>query len=272
MRAIHRYASLMHGYYISRRTPVLVYSSERSGSTLVYESLKRHGELAVVTHGLDASGAERISGSAKWVLRHVLPGTRRYKVVSLVRDPVDTMLSTFARFCHDQVVRETGNPAASAGDIAPRFGPEYLEKRGYDRQLTWFEDHLEKHLGIDVYAHPFDTSRRCTQLATPRCDVLLLRTELDDRAKSRAIGEFIGHSDFTMAGDVEYVRRNYEASGKPGEQAAYAESYKALKRTAEIPDDHWAYIRASRLARHFFTPEELEKSRARYVRARANTA
>lgn len=272
MHALRRYISLMSGYYLRGRTPIIVYSLERTGSTLVYESLRRHGELAVVTHGLDVSGTSRISGSARWALRHVVPGSRRYRVISLIRNPVDNMLSTFARFCHDRVVLETGNPAASAGDIAPLFGPHYLEKRGYDHQLTWFDEHLLKNLGIDVYAHAFDKDRRFGRIQTGRCDVLLLRTELEDEAKARLIGEFIEDDTFRMTREVEYVRRNFEASGKPGEQSAYAESYKALKRSAEIPDDHWASIRSSKYARHFFDADELERSRARYVRARANSA
>lgn len=273
MGAIRRLASLTTDFYIRRRTPTIVYSLERTGSTTLYESLRQHGEMVIVTHYMaaDPNGEHRLSGSARWVLRHVIGKRRKFRVITLVRDPIDNMLSTFARFSHDRVVRETGNPAAMVGDIASRFEPDFLAKGGYRHQLDWF-DQFSRDLGVDVYKHPFDKEVGFGRIAAGPCEILILRTELDDDRKGQLVADFLEDPTFRMSKDVVFVRRKYEAPGKPGEAAAYGQSYKALKSTAEIPDEHWDVIRASKYARHFFTAEALEVSRARYVRARMHAS
>lgn len=265
MGAVARLGRLYADFYLKRKVPAIVYSMERTGSVSLYQSLLACGELAIATHYVDPEAMRdgRMSRSASWAVRHVVGRPRRYRVISLVRNPLDHMLSMFARASHDKAVLASAQGEASIGDLTRPFVEEFLGKREYMRQLEWFDGPYKSQLGLDVYAHAFDKSRGFGRFSHGSCDVLVVRTELKDSDKSAVLADFLEAPTFQMVEVVPIKRARTEAAGLPGEKSPYAESYKALKQGVEVPAEHIDRIRQSSYARHFFTDQELDASVSR---------
>lgn len=264
---VTRYLRLSANYYLRGRALVIVYSMERTGSVALYQSLVANGIPAIATHYLDPAKISegKLSGSARWASKHLIRPRRATKIISLVRNPVDNFLSTFARgeFV-DKAVEAgkdlTGIADRSAEDVVAQFQKEFLDGGGYLRPLNWFDAEYKVALGIDAYEHPFDKSRQWGRIKQGAFDCLILRTELDDAAKGAAIAEFLELPAFRML-DRKAATKG-AAQGAPGmtaENSAYGSIYGAMKSKMMIPENHWNAIVNSKLARHFIDAGEFGK-------------
>jgi len=267
IHAIARYLSLSARLYLKGEAPVIVYSKERTGSVALYNSLVAAGVPAIATHYLDPAkiGEGKLSGSAQWASKHVVQPRRRAKFITLVRNPVDNLLSTFARSEFVDKPRSRGLSPEAALDVTPseldtRFR-RYLDDGEPLRELDWFDSEFRVALRIDVFAHPFDATLGFDRIASGPFDVLILRTELNDRDKAAAVARFLELPQFAMAHGPVTVSN---APGVAGEQADYREQYRDLKRRAVIPRPHWDAIAGSKVASHFIAAGELAQSRERF--------
>lgn len=266
IHAIARYLSLSVRLTLKGEAPVIVYSKERTGSVALYNSLVAAGVPAIATHYLDPAkvGEGKLSGSARWASKHVVQPRRRAKFITLVRNPVDNLLSTFARREFVDKPRTRGLSPGVVLDVTPdeldaRFR-RYLDDGKLRRELEWFDSEFRVALGIDVFAHPFDATLGFDRITSGPFDVLILRTELSDHDKATAVARFLELPQFSMAHGPVTVS---DAPGVAGEQADYREQYRELKRRAVIPRPHWDAIAGSKVARHFIADGELAQSRER---------
>lgn len=266
IHAITRYLSLSTRLYLKGEAPVIVYSKERTGSVALHDSLVAAGVPAIATHYLDPAKLVdgKLSGSARWASKHVVQPRRRAKFITLVRNPVDNLLSTFARSEFVDKPRDQGLSLDAALDVTPdeldALFRRYLDDGKLRRELDWFDSEFRVALGIDVFAHPFDATLGFDRITSRPFDVLILRTELSDDDKAAAVARFLELPQFAMAHGPVTVS---DAPGVAGEQADYREQYRELKRRAVIPRPHWDAIASSKVARHFITDGELARSRER---------
>lgn len=271
MAPLTRALALYGNHFLLRRSPVIVFSMERSGSVALFQSLLAHGVFAVATHYLSPEkvrrGARTSNGSARWAARHIIARRKPAKIISLVRHPIDNMVSTFARGdfgdrgqCADQARGGT----IDAGPLVERFHRQYLASGRYQHPLRWFDREFRPALGVDVYAHPFDKQRGAARIAAPPYDILLMRTELPDDEKARVVGPFLGLPEFTMVSAAGKPAKADLAPGRAGEQSAYGALYKVLKCHVTVPKEYLDAIIASRYAQHFFPAEILDAMRDRY--------
>lgn len=266
IHAITRFLSLTARLYLKGEAPVIVYSKERTGSVALYHSLVAAGVPTMATHYLDPAKFVdgKLSGSARWASKHVVQPRRRAKFITLVRNPVDNLLSTFARSEFVDKPRARGLSPEASLDVTPdeldaRFR-HYLDNGELHRELEWFDSEFRVALGIDVFARPFDATLGFDRISSGPFDVLILRTELSDSDKAAAVARFLELPEFAMAHGPITVS---DAPGVAGEQADYREQYRELKRRAVIPRPHWDAIASSKVARHFITDGELARSRER---------
>lgn len=256
MERIKRAVDLNVNCYIKRKTPTIVYSMERTGSTSLFRSLISQGQFAIATHHMDREMLEtrHYSGSALWACKHVILKGRQARIISLVRNPIETMLSVFARseFSAD---RRDGNEAVRSPDeLSGLFRKRYLDAGFHLHQLDWFAAEYRDSLGVDVYRHPFDKDAGHVQFREGPLDVLIVRTELDDARKSDVVADFLGVSGFSM----QRVTSSDDAQpGTAGDHATYREVYKELLSGVSIQPEHLDAITGSRYAQHFFPREEI---------------
>lgn len=266
IHAIARYLNLSARLYLKGEAPIIVYSKERTGSVALYNSLVAAGVPAIATHYLDPAkiGEGKLSRSAQWASKHVVMPQHRAKFITLVRNPVDNLLSTFARNEFVEKPRVRGLSPDAALDVTPneldaRFR-RYLDDGELRRELDWFDSEFRVALGIDVFAHPFDATLGFDHISSGPFEVLILRTELSNRDKAAAAARFLELPEFAMAHSPVTVS---DAPGVAGEQADYREQYRELKRRAVIPRRHWEAILSSKVSHHFIADYELAQSRER---------
>lgn len=267
IRSLARYVRLNARLYLKGEAPIVVYSKERTGSVALFKSLVAGGVPAIATHYLDPAKIAdgKLSGSAQWASKHVVQPRRRAKFITLVRNPIDNLLSTFARNEFVDKPRARGLSTETALGVSPeelvnRFHRHYLGGGEYRRELDWFESEFQVALGIDPFAHSFNTALGYGRIADGPFEILVLRTELSDEVKAAAVADFLGLTDFAMSHAPSTVSN---APGASGDSAEYQEHYRQLKRHAVIPQRHWDVIADSKVARHFIDERGLAESRAK---------
>lgn len=276
MERVKRALALHINYFVRRRTPTLVYSMERSGSVTLLHSLRSHGLFVIGAHHLDPQklAQQPHSGSAGWASKHIISKRAPAKVISLVRSPIENMLSTFAR---DQFGRQTFEQAEVAEQPTPdqlskEFCAAYLRADRHLQLLSWFETEFQAALGIDVYRQNFDKQDGFVRFREEPYDVLIMRTELPDSQKGKLVADFVGIrelkiSNAALASETSASnKRRRLPPGKPGDQTDYAAKYEALKQHLVIPREYLDAIVDSRYVQHFFTVEQREAMRKRYGR------
>lgn len=272
MRKIKRALELNINYFLRRRTPILVYSMERTGSVALLSSLKAHGAFVIGAHYLDPKklAIQQFSGSARWACKHIISKRKPAKVISLVRHPIENMLSTFARTDYgEQDVHQEGAASlveqVNPDQLSGEFRRAYLDADRHLQPLGWFGNEFQAALGINVYEHSFDKQNGFTRFREEPYDVLIMRTELPDAQKAELVADFVDISalEMTSASAVSDDRRRLPP-GKPGDQTDYGLKYRALKQGVVIPREYLDAIVDSRYVQHFFTQEEREAMRARY--------
>lgn len=275
MERVKRALSLYVNYFLLRRTPTLVYSVERSGSVSLLHSLQSRGVFAIGAHYLspESLSQKHYSGSAGWACKHIISKHKPAKVISMVRSPIENMLSTFAREHYGQQSSEHGGTASrlTTDELSDEFFRTYLQSGDYLHPLQWFETEFQRALGIDVYQHPFDQQRRFAQFRDQGYDTLILGTELKDEHKSKLVADFVGIpqlpiSNAAVAAQTSASRKRHQLPpGRPGNQTHYAEEYQRLKQHVVIPEKYLVRILDSRYMRHFFSEQEREAIRSKYM-------
>lgn len=272
MRNLRRFLELNYNYYLKGQTPAIVYSMERTGSVALFQSLCDYGVFTTCTHYMDPEklGTEPQSGSARWTYNHVIDNHQPVKIISLVRHPIDNMLSIFARseFSkeHPQSVHSTDHLGDSEADVLSRqFATQYLEKKRHLRQIDWFRTEFNNTLGIDVYQHPFNKKEGFVEFQERPLQVLIIRTETDVDRKSKLVSKFLGLPDFEMVKPTtKPTSKKKLPPGMPGDQTDYAQRYRTLKQEAMLPRKFFDEIVGSPFAQHFFSEQELVAMEERF--------
>ena len=274
MERVKRGLALYINYFLLRRDPILVYSVERSGSVALLHSLQSHGQFAIGAHYLSPEklSLQGHSGSAYWASKHIVGKRKPAKIISMVRSPIDNMLSTFARDYYGQRTSQQGpnSSAFTAEELSQEFCQHYLASDQFRHVLDWFEEEFQQALRIDVYQHRFDQEARFSRFQEQQCEVLILGTELEQEKKAQIVADFVGlpHfeiSDATIAAQTSASNRQSQLPpGKPGGQAAYAKKYQALLKHVTIPSEYLEVILDSRYVKHFFSQPQRESIRSKY--------
>jgi hypothetical protein len=236
-------------------TPLVVFSMAKTGSSALAAALRAADAGPVHhVHDLDPAFLEREEAGYRWsgrpwriwdaqrLLRRPPTVADPWRVVSIVRDPI---AQTVSAFFQPGARRGYLHPAATLDTLQRAFGNRL------DRlPLHWFESHVEPALGIDVFATSFDPARRYQILSTPSVRLLLLRCE-DLAVAPQALAELLDAPD-----PIAVPRVNV------GAEKAYAPLYEAFCATVRPTPDQLDRAYRSRVVRHFYASDEIERFRA----------
>lgn len=250
------------------RRPVVVYSIPKTGSAAVYRALRKaRGVFALKSHTLMPEHWRAARTDPAWepgwagmwrdhwhsdglINRVMLRPQRPGRFISFVRDPIATNISSFVYFHHywlGQGSSLSGVQAMSAADLFESF----LQRYPHHVTTDWFDLEPRRALGIDVYQHPFSHERMSSVVSAGSNEMLVMRTEMDDEAKSARINEFVGVTG------VRVTRFNQSHQGW-GE---------VRRRLHEGIASHPSYVDdmlGHRFTRHFWTEDEREAMRSRW--------
>ncbi|HUG26681.1 MAG TPA: putative capsular polysaccharide synthesis family protein [Gemmatimonadales bacterium] len=241
-RAIRRHlprADVYHTHYLHPRT----IAEHRERFTRAHRETGR-------------AGLPREYLGAKMLDRRLRRGAgEAWRVVTLVRDPVARTVSAFFRlftYNHPEL-----GPAFHADPAnAERLVELFLDPGEPEHEFTlgWWDTEMRDVFGIDVFKSPFSPAAGAARYGGERCRVLLLRLEDLDRIGAAELSRFLDAPGLTLAAENRT------------EQEPYFPAYSRFLELLELPAAYLDRMYGSRLARHFYTEDELARFRARWER------
>lgn len=255
--------------------PILVYQMGKVASQTIAETLVRLDlpspvfHLHVLSQQLLEEDERRYrtnwtkdgTPAHLWTSQHVrrrleADPESRWRIVTLVRDPIARNVSMFFQTTHrwlaldPQRARYAEDPDSLMEELRERFFEHFA---GHDFPDTWFDSELRRFFGIDVYEEPFGTSRGYQIYANDKVQVLVIRAEDLRACASAAFRDFLGV-------DVHELR-----DVNVSDEKSYASVYRRFVETVNLPATYLARMYGSRYARHFYTQEELDAFRRRWT-------
>jgi hypothetical protein len=226
-------------------TPVIVYQMGKVGSSSVYNSLlKRYAGVVLHAHSFSPDHEDpQIRRLYQWAISKSKP----LNVVSLTREPIGTNVSSFFQ----NFEKFTGEPYANANLSLDELRGMFLSNYWHDIPLDWFDKNILANFGIDVFATPFP-DKGISTYSHNNVRLLVMRLEIDDNEKIKAIGDFLGLADFQL--------RNTNI----GEENEYAKTYKSFRNSVKLPPDYIARMCESKYFNHFYNKETIEAAKKRW--------
>jgi hypothetical protein len=296
-RRVYEYFATNIGPLLGWRDPILVYQMGKVGSSTIRNSLFRCSDpttkVVLASHEffpprerqmwriiIDPEYREAVLAESEsdrrlyaglplrerigWRLRENLYTKKIYRsyvkrghvrVITLVRDPVATNVSMFFQLL-EHYLRFLGSRELPGVDSLCKL---FLSEYNHFRPLVWFDAELKTTLGIDVYQHEFLMEEGYMRISNRNVDLVVLKAEIEDEAKSRIIADFLGLKE------LQLVRSNV------AEDKSYAGIYIDFKQSIKIPQALLDKIYESRYARHFYSSREIEGFRKRWGAVPAHT-
>jgi hypothetical protein len=192
---------------------------------------------------------------------------RKWKVVTLVRDPIARNVSSFFETLLVEQGQSDGLYKISADIRSPycfditvniddisELIRLFIEKFDHETPLIFFDQQIKSILGIDVFADEFPKSKGYMIYKEKQVELLLIRLEnLTDCAEA-AFREFLSIDG--------YVAKNANV----GNEKIYAPLYKKFKSTIILPDTYINNMYSSKFIRHFYSDEEIKEFKTKWER------
>jgi hypothetical protein len=247
----------------SGKIPLLIHQMGRVGSTAIYNSVKDLPEFRTYhTHILNRAKLHtfvtrrREQGlpipnhifDSYEVLATVVGLEPQIKIISLVREPMARNVSAFFNNLDSFGFKsKVSRQEVQADELLKLY-------RSYDHRipLLWFSEEVRDVFGFTIFNTPFDHERKRLVMKKDGVSILILRVEDSDEEKRAAICDFLKVKNVTISEDNV-------GFGKFG--PAYDEFKHLFNPDRKLVDN----VLNSRLVKHFYTPEEVERMRARWI-------
>lgn len=255
------------------RRPILVYQMGKVASQSVARSLDVNGVFNYQLHHLSSPAmaqAEQVYGDnwdprrggathlwrSQWVRRQIARHPQdRWKIITIVRDPVARNVSSFFQVADIQLGLDLSR--VSPIEAADQLGHVFLHRyRDHDVPLRWLDEELRAVFDVDVYSCPFSRTQGFARYSSERADVLLLRYDDLTEVFDLAVSEFLA-VPATLAVTVNTAATK-----------SYADVYAATKHELVLPADYLNRMYDSSYARHFWDSPEIAAMRSRWEAGR----
>ncbi|MEB3214130.1 MAG: putative capsular polysaccharide synthesis family protein [Leptolyngbyaceae bacterium] len=249
--------------------PVLIYQFGKVGSSTLRVSLRRsplkrpvyqvhrlseegvnnyREKYETAPHSIHLADNLAISETLRKTLLETNEAMPKLSVITLTRDPVAAMLSTFFQALDNRRGHEFRNADGTPQtdriiSVIHRKFKEFDEST--NRICTWFDRELKTTFGIDVFEHPFDPEQGYQVIQTDQVDLLLLRLEDLNQVGEGVVSEFLG-----LPSPLKLKNRNQRDRQK------IADLYSYVKANLDLPRPVCRKIYESRYATHFYSPAE----------------
>ncbi|MFX0095809.1 MAG: putative capsular polysaccharide synthesis family protein [Candidatus Hodarchaeota archaeon] len=182
---------------------------------------------------------------------------KKWKLISLVRDPIARNVSLFFenfRLALPKIIRMKKAPI-TLENIRDLFLYDFPN---HNFPLSWFNEEMKQIFGIDVFTEEFPKTQGYKIYTGKHLDLLLLKLEQLNDCASVAFNEFLGIKGFTL--------RNANLT----KEKDYFSIYKKFISAKILPESYVEKLYASKFSRHFYTEEELNIFRKKWLAERVN--
>jgi hypothetical protein len=239
------WAKIFFERYLKNDTPILVYQMGKVASSSVAHSLKNHYSGVVLhAHYFNTKHKDwRVRRLYHWVMK----GAGPLNVISLTREPIGRNVSGFFQIFE----KITGVPYHKANFSLEELKTIFLKRFAKGQPSRWFDNHIMKNFGIDVYANPFPKYGYATY-KKKNIRLLVMRSELNDNMKVKAITDFLNLNEFKL------VNRNISAQKK------YASAYEEFRRNVKLPLDYINIVCKSKYFNHFYDQDTINSVKQKW--------
>jgi hypothetical protein len=177
-----------------------------------------------------------------------------WNVLTLVREPVAQRVSALFQVMHEYI--PNWREKMEKGQLTLiELQNMLFEKEEFDVQRldNWFDEQMKPVWGLDVYQLPFDCDLGYhIYRPNPKISLLIVRLEDLDHVAKQAFFEFIGIKEFSV------VHTN------TSQEKPYRELYNQFK-ALPLPSKFVDTAYNTRYARHFYSEEELQAFRKKWL-------
>lgn len=280
MREINLFSRPYHEFRLRRSLatsgePILVYQMGKVGSSSIVKSLNalKVDRPVYHVHFLNLRNIERAQETlrsiygrkhsvnrwalyeSRFVVKHLIRESGRgLKVISLVRDPVARNLSSF--FQNIDIFIPNCETLYNSGRIGVQeITEQYFAKfHEHELPLTWFDEEMESVFGIDIYsAKPVSSAERVYMCRNGKVELLVMRMEDIDDVAENAVRRFLHVNEFRLE------------QANVGNKKTYGRIYAEFRKQIKLPGSYLSKMYDSRYARHFYSSEEIESFRRRWL-------
>ena len=176
----------------------------------------------------------------------------RFKVVSLVRDPVATNISAFfqkygwwPRWLYKKCKK---GEAGCVDELVKCFMRDYP----HSVPLEWWDMELKTVFGVDVLATPFPKDRGYEIYRSTNADVLIMKLEKLRDCFGEAFREFMGVENLELI-DTNVASRKW-----------YSAAYSEFRRVIDLPQSYLDTMYGSQVYKNFYSLSELDGFRQKW--------
>lgn len=294
-RMSYNTAKTYHDFLLGRRIqgavhpPLLIYQMGKVGSKTVTESLKALNLDMPIFHIhfltddlMDFYEEKRLKFfrtqregelSRIWMYRYLRKqiqresDPRRWKVVSLVREPIARNVSSFFETLHVELGQVDGLYNITA-DIRSPYSFDitvniediselirmFIENFNHETPLVFFDEQIKSVLGIDVFSYEFPKSKGYMVYNEKQVDLLLIRLESLTDCAEEAFRVFLNINGFILE------------NTNVGSEKIYAPLYKKFKSIINLPDTYINDMYSSKFMGHLYSSEEIKEFKAKWKR------
>ena len=187
----------------------------------------------------------------------------KIKIISGIREPVERIISQDWEhmsipflyndtFIPDILDSKNGHFITELVEHEKESGMKYdCTSCFYLDVADWFDDHIKKVFGIDIFDYSFDKKKGYSIIEKDNISIFIYRLDKLDKLEEE-IREFTGISSFIL-------KRENVASEKK-----YIFAYKEYLRNIRIKESLFSVLANSKGMTHFYTEEECEKYRNKW--------
>lgn len=268
------------------KTPILIYQMGKVGSSSVKRSLETYSLNRPIFHvhflrkerikEIERERKKYFRSSIKtykrpWLyqyLRHqidTIPSGEKWKIITLVREPVARNISTFYENIEFELLDTPGcyriksdyyqiAPMIIRSDDLVQLESLFFDRLDHDVPINFFNKELKDVLNIDVFQKPFSYTKGYSIYSNQRVDVLVMRLESLNNCAQEAFEEFLNIKNFTILND------------NVGSKKVYAPIYKAFKSRVGIPSSYIDKLYNSEYMQYFYSRDEIEQFKQQWSR------
>lgn len=238
--------------------PILVFTMGKVGSLSIYYALKNDWRTPVF-HVHSLSEAEQKFYEEECFKRGILPGSRSaipminsqilkkkrpYKIITLVRNPIDRNLSAFFEAFEYYIGTTAEKYQGSMAELEQKF----YELLPHTYATDWFQDYFYQQTGVNIYDFGYDKAKKYQLISAQNIEILVMDVALDDSIKEKLV------VDFTHRQLVSIDRKNVR------ESTAAADLYKEFKSSIRFGKNYLSGLLETQYFNHFFDEDSKLKT------------
>ncbi|HMQ48238.1 MAG TPA: putative capsular polysaccharide synthesis family protein [Saprospiraceae bacterium] len=234
---------------LQEKTPVFVFQVGKVGSKSIIHSLSHYYDGPLVhAHQFKP---DHYFWKTRELYQYYKQGGKM-DIITLVREPVSRNISSLFHNFEDQTgakVLSTESEDLALTDLVQTMTALPSKKR--TAVVTWLDRNIKHFFGINVFDYTFPETGWMTYEKN-KYRVLLLKAEIKDSDKEKAIAQFLNLPAFKLE------------NTNVGSEKAYADLYNHFKNKARFPKVYLDELIDTPYFRHFYSAEDEQRVRAKW--------